>query len=420
MMREVSSAFDPARYLRMVGEASVASPSPPPDRPVQDSPVTEVAAALVAVGAVAADVAIEVVRDYLPVDSQGRSQSDYFQPMPPRQHVTAPRVVVCDQTIEQRWGRLHVNYVALGDHSTSVAAAASAATGKPMTAGHHMMLSDDTGGVEIAHFTGKYSDGTWTGRLSTEHPLSRGTGWINIDGARLDLPDNGNRLPAVEVERLAEADVGERYLWLRLAVSGQGPVYYRPPASLQAVATALVAAGALKPESPAIEKVLAVAHALQQGVGAAYGHLPQPWASLIARLGTSDDRRRSVPVGVVTLPVDGVVISVEGVVLSDPSSGEQSGPARGFEVYVTTSPGVGFGPHLAIIDRPRIGWWAHDDRNNYYLGSQGTWGFSHDGGQSHGTVNYQPALDPRATELRLMPTGLTQQAIITLPVLPAR
>jgi hypothetical protein len=118
----------------------------------------------------------------------------------------------------------------------------------------------------------------------------------------------------------------------------------------------------------------------------------------------------------VTPPVDGVVISVEGIVLSDPSSIDQSWPARGFEVYVTTSPEVWFGPHLALIDRPRIGWWAQDDRNNYYLGSHGAWGFSADGRQSHGTIDYQPALDPLATELRLIPTGLTERVIVTLPV----
>jgi hypothetical protein len=137
------------------------------------------------------------------------------------------------------------------------------------------------------------------------------------------------------------------------------------PASLKAVTAALVAAGALNAESLVVNEVHAVADALRKGVGAAYGDLPQPWASLIARLGSRSDRRRSLAVGVVTPPVDGVVISVEGIVLSDPSSIDQSWPARGFEVYVTTSPEVWFGPHLALIDRPRIGWWAQDDRNNY-------------------------------------------------------
>jgi hypothetical protein len=93
---------------------------------------------------------------------------------------------------------------------------------------------------------------------------------------------------------------------------------------------------------------------------------------------------------------------------------DPSGPARGFEMHVTTSPGVWFAPHAAQIDRPRIGWWAEDDRNNFYLGSQGTWSIKDDGGHSHGTVIYQPALDPLATELRLIPTGLNERTVITL------
>lgn len=370
-----------------------------------------------AVGAVSAEVADRILPEYLPVGRAYRPRPGPWRPIPAPQPITAPRVVACEQNVTQPWGRLHVNYVSLGDRSTSVVATAveAAPTGEPMTAGERVMLSDDAGHRAVACLNGSSTNGAWEGRLSTEVPLSPDTRWIEIDGVRLDLPDTGKEPPSVRVEQLAEADPGERYLWQRLAVSGRGPSYYRPPRSLNAVAAALVAAGALDPASLVVNQVQAVADALRQGVGAAYWNLPQPWASLIARLGTRDGRRGSVAVGVVTPPVDGVVIGVEGVVLSDTHSPVQSGPARGFEVYVTTSPGVWFGPLASRLDQPQIGWWAKDNRDNYYLGSQGNWRISQDDGQSEGRVNYQPALDPLATELCLMLTGLTEQAVITLP-----
>jgi hypothetical protein len=305
--------------------------------------------------------------------------------------------------------------VSFDDRSTSVAATAveSPATGKPMTAGQRVMLSDDAGHVEVARFRGQSTNGFWKGRLSTYQPLSIGTRWIEIDDARLERPERGEP-PPVRLERLAGADPGERYLWQRLAVSGQGPLYYRPPASLKAVIAALVAAGALDPQSPVVNEGQFVADALRTGVGAPYGTLPLPWASLIARIGSRNSRCGSVAVGVVTPPVDGVVIRIDGLILSDRSSIEESGPAHGFEMHMTTSPGVSFAPHATQIDRPRIGWWAEDDRNNCYLGSQGSGSISDDGSDGHGTITYQPALDPLATELRLTPTGLTQRAVITL------
>jgi hypothetical protein len=164
----------------------------------------------------------------------------------------------------------------------------------------------------------------------------------------------------------------------------------------------LVAAGALAGDDPVIGEVRAVMGAL---TGQPSPNLPQPWASLVSGRSRQGGPSGIVALGAVTPPVDDTNICVEAL----SSSGDS------FEVQVTVSPdNHARGPFRASITTPRITWWAEDDRRNSYLGSIGNWAGGGDVGQ--GSVVYWPALDPKSKELRIMPTGSTHRAVITVPL----
>ena len=71
-------------------------------------------------------------------------------------------------------------------------------------------------------------------------------------------------------------------------------------------------------------------------------------------------------------------------------------------------------PHPGNLDLEErsLTWWARDDRGNHYLGH---WNGSHrhDDAIKTGTLAFAPALDPLATRLDVLPTGLTERAVIS-------
>jgi hypothetical protein len=87
----------------------------------------------------------------------------------------------------------------------------------------------------------------------------------------------------------------------------------------------------------------------------------------------------------------------------------------GFQIDVDVSPGdVLHGPFHSNLGSSGLVWWAADDRGGHYLGQIGSWSSGPDRGQ--GEIHFWPALDPKARELRIMPTGETKRAVITVPL----
>jgi hypothetical protein len=85
----------------------------------------------------------------------------------------------------------------------------------------------------------------------------------------------------------------------------------------------------------------------------------------------------------------------------------------GFTAEAAVSP-PDIEPHpgnLDLEDRS-LTWWARDDRGNHYLGH---WNGSHrhDDAIKTGSLAFSPALDPQATRLDILPTGLTERAVIS-------
>jgi len=411
----VASPFNAELYLRLAGEQAVLDP-PTQGRPPWDSPLGEVGAALSAIGVISVDLVQDIIDDYqlaVFMRSGGRMPRMFPGPRATRSRpkaLTAARVVACDQALEQPWGRLVVHYVSLGEESTSLAITAVESApgalmgGPPMGPGlgfNQAQLTDDQGATEIANFNGGGSPGSWQGHLTTGAPLSRSTRWIDVGASRILLPDEQQPSPPVTVERLASTDPAERYLRLRLATTGHGPMVVSAE-GLDACIDTLVAAGALDHDSPVVGEARAVAAAFG-GQAPPRAALPAPWASLLARRGASSGPTGTVAIGAVTPEFDGVAIRFDGLLSND----------QGFQIQTATSPGIMRGPFGRHVgEGPRVAWWAEDDRANHYLGSTGNWGGSPD--LSQGTINYWPPLDPRATALRLTPTGLTERAIVTV------
>ena len=89
--------------------------------------------------------------------------------------------------------------------------------------------------------------------------------------------------------------------------------------------------------------------------------------------------------------------------------------AEEFTADVELTPGL---PHwhagLSRVDEPMLVWWAADDRGGHYLGQPGGWHSAPD--RAGGQVEFWPVLDPAATRLDIMPTTLTQRAVIRVPL----
>jgi hypothetical protein len=265
-------------------------------------------------------------------------------------------------------------------------------------------IGDDRGRSESASFSGGGSDHEWRGHLATEEPLAADTAWIDVDGERIELADEV-RVAEIRLEAIDDGDPALAHLWRRLAIPNH---FHQPPDSLESAIQALVAAGALAADAPALADVRAVLEALQdRGMWRrppSGRRLPEPWRSLFRRVTPREDGPvGTMVVGAVTPPFDGLAVAVEALESSRES----------FEVAVEVAPGGGMSAHFdQSIDSTAIAWWATDDRGNAYLGHIGSW--SGGGDSSEGTIDFTTALDPKATRLDLMPTARTTRAVISV------
>ncbi len=406
--------FDAELHLRLVGERALLEPSWL-DRGDSNTPILEIASALVAVSALTEVRAQAVVDDYeLAMALRGRGHGRSFlqrrRSLPvTRQSLKAARVVLCERSFEEPWGKLHVHYAALGDRSTTVCITASSPTGQtpfvamgPMGQLQQPSLTDDRGHTENAHFNlGGGTDGAFRGRLTTIQPLAQDTKWLDVGTSRVDLVGE-TKPPGVEIETLPDRDPAERYLWGRLSAGRHGPHLGNRPVAIDVAIDTLIAAKALVQDDPVIEEVRDVLAAFtgQQPQGV----IREPWAGLLAGAGRQSGASGIIPLGAVTPPFDDTVISLEALMAIN---GE-------FELHLAMSPNSTEprGPMSPSVTGPGIEWWAEDDIGNSYLGALGNWGWVD--GIGEGTVTYWPALDPSANQVRIMPTGSRERAVITI------
>jgi hypothetical protein len=412
----VDPDFDAELYLRLVEERALLDQKQSRGRNPWDQPGTEVAAALVAVDALDAGLAQEIVDEYAMAQGlrAGGHQIHGMRafPRPPGKRIplTAPRVVATGWTLEPEWGKVRVHYVALGDRNTALAITATESSpgtimhtrgpgGMPIT---QPQLTDDQGKTQVAHFSGGRGNAGYSGRLVAQPPLSRTTRWIEMGEARIDLGESESSATSL-VEPLSPMGPAVRHLWRRLGTFRHR--HFGSGSSIEMTIDAFVAAGALAADDPVIEEVRRVSVALSSQPGAS-ANVPEPWASLIAGNQRNDGPTGAAAIGVVSDPVDGTVICVEGLV-SAPDS---------FQVSVATSPGESLASHpfRTGVKEVALAWSAEDDRGNHHVGGMNGWGGGPD--LSEGTIEFWPPIHPQARELKLMATAATERAVITVPL----
>ncbi len=239
--------------------------------------------------------------------------------------------------------------------------------------------------------------------------LSPTTAWLQIEGTRIEL-DRRIAASTTWVEPILEQGMIERFLWRRLAVA---EMPFGHAVELAAAIEALKAAGVLTGEEALIGELEAVSaqlpgrHRLLRGAqpGNAGGAIPEPWRSLVSRIGRSDGPSWTRVLGAVSPPFDDIQVAFHSI----------SSDQDGFEAEFEVSPNV---VHLSALDELPVAWWARDDRGNRHLGHPDGWGGGDE--SASGTMQFWPSLDPHATELQLVVSADQHQAVFAIPLTPIR
>ena len=425
--------FDPALYLRLLGERALL------DRRERGhgerSRLFEAASALVAVDAVDAAVAQEIVEDYQLAAALRSEGQGAFLALRRAHRATAPpaaapltpkRVVPCFTAFEHQVGEIEVKTVSLGEDAITLAVTIRGSAQPPRSrrsrggtrffgfgGGGPMSLRvvDDAGGSASAHFGGGGSDEEWRGQFTTSGPLNPATAWIEVDGHRIDL--DADPIPVtVTIEPLPEQSPAVAYLWHRIAVGNR---FQHPSEPVEVAIETLIAAGALTLPALEIDQVRAAAGSLgygphgRGGPGSAFpaSRLPDPWPSLLAALSARRAPARGVVgFGAVTPPFEGITVAAAGLEADD----------DGFSIEVEVSPRLAsLGPmDEPALGQPSIAWWARDDRGNAYLGEIHGW--SSDSVSSRAQMHFMPPLDAAARRLDFMPTATRTRAVMAIPL----
>lgn len=434
---------DAELYLRLTGERMVLD-GDREERHGWDSPVAAAGHALASLGVLPAGVAQAIVDDYQFALAYRNDEYDHFLAYhsgsaPPSAPTSQPaigpvRAVACRRVIDQPWGQLETSYLLLSERSTRLhvrlrrvpapaagrSGSGSGAYSSMLSVSHHavafgsgggmfhggmpgqLTLADDRGTTVTADFSGGGDDSEWTGDFEAQSPLATDTAWIEVLGERIELAGEPPAGVEVRLEPLAEQDPARRYLWTMLAAQED----FHNSASIEAAIGALVAAGVLAADDPAVGEARAVMDHQFGGRGAGRGHgpLPQPWRSMARGAG------RAGPVGLIvvgatTPQFDGITAAVLAV-----ESDED-----GFTAEVELAPDVAH-RHMfrSRVDEPVVVWWAADDRGRHYLGRQGSWSGSEE--SCGGQIEFSPGLDPAARRLDLMPTTTSMRAVIQIPL----
>jgi hypothetical protein len=423
------AGFDAELYLRAAGEEWILGAGPRRHR-AWDSPLVEHARALVAVGAITPARARAIIDDYSlaeAIRSEDGHQLHHRMTIAPRSQrrrsraraLTPRRVVPCGRTLELASGILRVRHVTLSEDSTSIAITwrpnllgqgRSRRRGHVMIVGHgpggpvQAQLADDRGTTVSTRFSGGGSGEEWAGHLTADQPLAPDTAWIEIDGERLDLTAEAVACE-ISIEPLTEQVPAHRYLWRRLAL----PDFHGPP-EIEGSIDALIAAGALEADDPVLNDIRAVRDALPHHPGMHSGgqahvrSLPEPWRSLLRRLGSQDGPEGTLALAALTPEFDGFSVAVSSLD-SDP---------EGFRIEVEAAPGLDAGGPVRGLASRQLAWWAADERGNHHLGQLGSWSAGES--YSSGEINFWPALRPQARQLSIIPTGETSRAVITVPL----
>ena len=413
-------AFDAEVYLRRLGERLLDDPDQ--QQPCHWSALRGAGAALVGVGAIAADRAWRVIDDYATATRirSGKPGFVHFdaplrrreaESLIPRQFrvidqeisVGEVQVLVRDLAITADGGTLRYRRYLDASGLSQVGRLFSRPGGFPWNVTPPDIIDSDGHRPSVRFGSGgRDGEGYVDGELELRGTIAPEAAWLEIDGTRVDLYRRTARWE-VGIEALEDRSPVERFLWRHLAVAGPRSGL---TTDLEPLIQALVAAGALEEGSPLLQDLQAVTARMprrplhQRGVpGGSTRSLVEPWGSLLRRLGSDDGPEWTLVLGAVAPSCDGVQFAANSI----------TSDLAGFEVEFEVAPnllGVG------ALDELPVAWWARDDLENHYLGIPTGGGVRGDSAQ--GTMRYWPALDPRAKRLDLLMCVESHQAVVSV------
>ena len=264
-----------------------------------------------------------------------------------------------------------------------------------------LALRDDRGGSVTGHVRGSgWGGGSWQARYESDQPLSPDTQWIAIDGARVQLPERRPSPPA-RVEEIDPLDPVRAMLVGEILSTDR---VHGDQDSFEIAARALVATGALDENDAMLEETHRIWRAL--ATATPEPGLPAPWDALLARFSKGDGLVGSVSIGTALEDVGGYSIRFDALTTDEGS----------FSIALAVSPGTPLLRHFPgmDLDTSPVTWWAEDDRDNSYVAF-----FSSGGGggtTAEGEVRSLAPLDPKATELTLLPTTTHARGIVSVPL----
>ena len=265
------AVFDAERYLRRLGERTIVL-GDVHDHPVRGTPVTEAARALVAVDAIDPATAETVADDYraagmLRISGGPRLRMVLARRRRPQSSGPAAgpeRLVRCRGIVEHPTGTVQVRYARLWAEGVEFGVtiqAPSAQTRHGRRGAFNpggpagLTATDDKGTSVGCGFVGSWSEQLARGRLASDAPLSLDTAWLELDGVRLHI-DPDPPQPAVVIEPVPDGPAADRYLWHWVATCTR---FHDRSGSVDTVLEALIAAGALAVDDPAIDAARYVA-----------------------------------------------------------------------------------------------------------------------------------------------------------------
>jgi hypothetical protein len=336
------------------------------------------------------------------------------------QRLSAQRVAVCDCDFErgnQRWTLERVLFADDATHLDLSGTDPAGSRGNPRRRGGRvrsvpgvmphqphpqtLALADDQGTTATGRVgASSWGGGSWESSYRTDVPLSPDTWWIELDGTRIELPER-QPAPEVHLEEIEPIDPLRAMLYGEILSTDRR---HGSEDTVEIACRTLVAIGALGEDDPMLLEIRRIADAV---AGAApIPGLSEPWASLLARYSKGDGLTGRLAIGAVIDDLDGFSVRLDALVCETGS----------FSISLAMSPGTPLLPHFPGFDvkRSPITWWAEDDRKNAYVAFSDQGGGSED--LAEGQVTSLASLDPKATELRLLPTASRTRAVITLPL----
>lgn len=420
----MSRGTDPETYLRLAFERTLLSQSS--GNPMLDGfEGAVISRALAAAGTLDQETAQSVVDEYelaraLRQPQRGRMlmhRRSLAQSQ--RQRFSAERVAVCDRDFEHNNEQWTLERVLFGHDSTRLDLSGVGPPSKRGNPRRHgvmrpapgglashphpqtLALVDDQGTTATAHVgQSSWGGGSWEATYTSDAPLSPDTQWIELDGSQLELPER-HLGPEVQVEDIEPMDPLRAVLYREILSTDrrQGGAD-----TVEIASRALVATGAFGNDDAMLGELRRIADAVANATPVP--GLPEPWASLLARFSKGDGRSGALPIGAVIDDLEGFSIRIDAL-LSEPTS---------FSISLAISPGTPLLRHFPGmgIEPSPITWWAEDDRMNAYLAFSDRGGGS--GNLAEGQVTSLAPLDPKATQLRLLPTGVRTRAVVSVPL----